>query len=56
LNTKNWLNGNDDLDNPNDSEDDCGADVQSDIEQDNGMEDPECAEPRDVSAAPNVPG
>jgi len=42
------------LDNPYDSEDDCVADVESDIEQDNGIEDPECPEQQDVSALPNV--
>ena len=30
--------------------------VESDIEQDNSIEDPESPEPRDVSPAPNVPG
>jgi len=53
--TEGWLNWNGDLDNPNDSEDDCAADIESDIEQDNSIEDPECPERRDVSAAPNVP-
>jgi len=32
-----WLNWNGNLDNPNDTEDDCMADVESDIEQGNGM-------------------
>jgi len=54
--TKDWLNWNGDLDDPNDNEDDCTADFDSDIEQDNGIEDPECPQQRDVSAAPNVPG
>jgi len=54
--TEDWLNWNGDLDNPNDSEDDYAVDVESDIEQDNSIEDPECPEQRDVSAAPNVPG
>jgi len=44
------------LDNPNDSEEDCTADVESDIEHNNCIEDPECPEQQDVSAAPNVPG
>jgi len=44
------------LDNPNDSEDDCAADDESDIGPNNGTEDPECPEQQDVSAAPNVPG
>jgi len=54
--TEDWLNWNGDLDNPNDSEDDCAGDVESDIEQDNSVEDPECPEQQDVSATPNVPG
>jgi len=53
--TQNWLNWNGDLDNPNDSEDDCAAEVEPDIEQNNGIEDPECPEQQDVSAASNVP-
>jgi len=44
------------LDNPNDTQDDSTADVESDIEQGNSMEDLECPEQRDGSAAPNVPG
>jgi len=39
-----WLNCDRDLDNPNDREDDCVAEVGSHIEQDNGIEDPECPE------------
>jgi len=54
--TEDWLHWNADLDITNDSEDDCGADVESDREQDNSMEDPDCPEQRDVSAAPNLPG
>ena len=54
--TRNWLNWNGDLDNPNDIEDNCAADDESVIEQDNGIGNLECPEPRDVSAAPNVPG
>jgi hypothetical protein len=56
LDTEDWLNWNGDLDNPNDSEDDCAADVESDMDQDNGIEDPESPEQQDVSAMPNVPG
>ena len=37
--TKNWLNWNGDLDNPNQSEDDWEADNASDMELDNGSED-----------------
>jgi len=55
-NTEDWLNWNGDLDNPNDSKDDFVADFESDIEQYNTVEDPECPEQRDMSAAPNVPG
>jgi hypothetical protein len=54
--TDDWLNWNGDLNNPNDSEEDCAADDESDIEHNNGIEDPECPEQQDVSAAPNVPG
>jgi len=54
--TEDWLNWNWDLDNPNDSEDNCAANVESDIEQDNSIEDPECPEQRNLSATPNVPG
>jgi len=54
--TDDWLNWNGDLDNPNDSKDDCAADDESDIGPNNGIEDPECPEQQDVSAAPNVPG
>jgi len=41
------------LDDPNDSKDDCAADVESDIQQDNSIEDPECQEQRDVNAVAN---
>jgi len=53
--TEDWLNWIGDLDTPNDSEDDCAADGESDMDQDNSMEDPESPEQQDVSAAPNVP-
>jgi len=53
---ENWLNWNCNLDNPNDRKHDCAADTESDIEQNNGIEDPECPEQQDVSAAPIVPG
>ena len=43
------------MDNPNDSEDDCATDDESDIAHNNGIEDPECPEQQDVSVAPNVP-
>jgi len=54
--TDDWLNWNGDLDNPNDGEDDCAADDESDIEQNNGIEDSECPQQQDVSTSPNVPG
>jgi hypothetical protein len=54
--TEDWLNWNRDLDNPNDREDDCAGDFESDMEQDNTIEDPHSPEQRDVSAPPNVPG
>jgi len=54
LDTEDWLNWNGDLDNPNDSDDDCAADIESDMEQDNSIEDSESPEQRDVSAAPHL--
>jgi len=49
------LNWKGDLDNPNDSEEDCAADDESDIEHNNGIEDPDCQEQQDVCAAPTGP-
>jgi len=40
---------------PNYSEDDCGADVESDIQQDNRIEDPDCPEQWDVGDATMLP-
>jgi hypothetical protein len=54
--TDDWLNWNGDLDKSNDSEEDCAADDQFDIEHNNVNEDSECSELQDVSPAPNVPG
>jgi hypothetical protein len=54
--TEDWLHWTGDLDDPNDSDDDCAADVGSNMEQAKSMKNPECPEQRDVSAAPNVPG
>jgi len=54
--TDDWLNWTTDLDNPNESEDDCAADDEYDLGPNNGIEDPECPEQQDVSATPNVPG
>jgi hypothetical protein len=56
LDTKDWLNWNGGLDNPNDSEEDCAADDDSDIEHNHCTEDAECPEQRDMSTKPNVPG
>jgi len=53
---ENWLDWNHDSDNPKQCKDDWEADNQSDIELDNGKEDLETPEQRDVNGAPNVPG
>jgi len=55
LDTEDWRYSNGDLDNPNDSEDNCAVDIESDIEQDNSVEDPESREQLHVSPALNVP-
>jgi len=44
------------LDNPYDSEEDWAADDESDIQHNNGIEDQECPDQQDVSAARHVPG
>jgi len=44
------------MDNPKDSKVDCAADVESDIEQHNSMEDLEYPGRWDVNTAPDVPG
>jgi hypothetical protein len=54
--TEDWLDRNGHFDNPNDSEDDCAADVESNLEQDNRIEDPESPMQQNLSAAPKVPG
>jgi len=56
LDTINWLNRNGNLDNPNNSEDNCEADNESDMELDNGSEDSETPQQQNGSAALNVPG
>jgi len=56
LDTEDWLSWIGDLDDPNDSEEDCAADNDSDTEHKNSIEDPECPEQQNESAAPNVPG
>jgi hypothetical protein len=53
--TEDWLNWNGDLDNPNNSEEDCAVADESDIEHNIGIEDPEYPEEQEASAAPNVP-
>jgi hypothetical protein len=52
---ENWLNWNVDLNTATDSEDDSEADNASELEVDNGSENSETPELRNVSAAPNVP-
>ena len=54
--TDDWLNWNGNLDNPDDSKEDCAADDESNIEPNNGIESPEWRERQDVSAAPHVSG
>jgi hypothetical protein len=54
--TEDWLNWNGDLENSNNSEDDCMAEFESNKQQDNSIEDPQCPEQRDVSVAQNVSG
>jgi hypothetical protein len=51
LDTEDWINWNGDLDNATDSEEDCAAADESDIEHNNGIEDPEWPEQQDVSTA-----
>jgi hypothetical protein len=53
--TKDWLNWNTYLHNPNDTKDDCKADIESDIAQGNGIADAECLLQWDMSTAPNIP-
>jgi hypothetical protein len=54
--TEDWLICKGDLDNPNDSEEDCAADDDSDIEHNNWIEHLQCAEQQDLGDTPNVPG
>jgi hypothetical protein len=54
--TEDWLNWNGDLDNPNDSADNCAVDVQSDVEHDIIIKDRASPLQHDVSAVPNVRG
>jgi len=50
LDTENWLNWNIDLYNLIDSEDNCVADIEWGIMQENGIEESQCQEKWDVSA------
>jgi len=54
--TEDWGNRDADLDNTNDTNDDCSADIESGIEKVNAIEVPGCPEHCDGSAAHNVPG
>jgi hypothetical protein len=54
--TENWLNWNGDLDNRNYIKDDWEVDHESDMELDNGSDDSETPEVRNVRAAANVSG
>jgi len=53
--TEDWRDLNGDLGNPNDSENDSTADIESYIQQDNSVQDLECPEQRDLCAVQNVP-
>jgi hypothetical protein len=52
--TEGWLNWNVDIDNRNNSEEDCAPHVESNIEQYNVFNNPECQEQRNVRAKPDV--
>ena len=54
--TEDWVNWNDDFENPNDSEEDCVANDESDPELNTSIEDPECPEQENVNAMRNVRG
>jgi len=54
--TEHWLDWNGYLDNPNESRGDWAADFGSDVEPEDGIEDPECPVQRDGAAVRNVPG
>jgi hypothetical protein len=53
--SKTWLTWNGDYDNPHVSKDDWEADIESEWEQTNGIEDQATPEQRNVSIARNVP-
>jgi hypothetical protein len=54
LDPKNLVHRNGHWDSQNDSEDNRMGDVESDIQQDNGIEDPECRALPDMSFAQKV--
>jgi hypothetical protein len=56
LDTEDRFHWNGDLDDPNDSKDDCMVNLESDIDQENSIEGPDCPMQRDVCATPNIPG
>jgi hypothetical protein len=51
--TEDWLNWNGDLDQPNDTEDNCVAHIESEIEKCNGIHDSEWPLQQDVCAMQN---
>jgi len=51
-----WRNWNADLDNRNDSKDDCAVDNDSDMDHNNCIENLENLKQQDVRAGPHVPG
>jgi len=55
LDSEDCLNWNSDFNSPNDSKHDCAAGIDSNLDQGNCIEYPECPEQRSVSAAPNFP-
>jgi hypothetical protein len=54
--TEDWLHWNGDFLKPNDTEDECMADVESGLEHRIGIKDTECPEQQNVSGTPNVSG
>jgi len=53
-NTENWLDWNGELDNPNVSEDDCEGDNEFEIVSDDGINDPECQDQRNMCDTMNL--
>jgi hypothetical protein len=54
LDTKYWLSWNGSMDKTNDSEDDCVADIESNVEPKYGIKDRKCRGQWDMTAAPHV--